>query len=114
LNNNIRTPYKYEKVYQPIRYPEKIPSNGVVRNLHPDGCWGLQSEWYCGYARGFNVSYLLDNPGFADNNSEIYKGEKLMECVELLTDLENLPPMDESETCAVLEKKGDFMLNFEF
>ena len=105
ISSNIRTPYKYEMLYYPNFGPDEILSNGVIRNLHPDGCYGLQSEWYCGYARGFNVSYLLDNPGFADNTSEIYKGEKLMECAELLRDLENLPPMDESETCAVLEKK---------
>ena len=48
MNSNIRTPYKYERVYE------------------PDGrsCNGLQTEWNCGYARGFNATYLLDNPRF--------------------------------------------------
>ena len=98
-------------IYEPGYEQDKIAVNEVVQILHPDGCWGLPIEWYCGYARGFNVAYLLDNPGFADNTSETYKGKELMACAELLRDLENLPPMGESETCAALEKKGDFILN---
>ena len=33
-------------------------------------------------------------------------------CAELLSEIgENSPPMDESETCAMPEKIGDFILN---
>ena len=87
-------------------YPVQTPRTDTYTE-----CMGLQIEWYCGYSRGFNVSYLLDNPAFADNSSELYKGEEFMVCAEALRPLMNLPPMEESETCATLEQKGDFVSN---
>ena len=55
MNSNIRTPYKYERVYEPNSKQDKIALDEEnVRDFHPEGCWGLQSEWYCGYARSVN------------------------------------------------------------